>query len=75
MKLKKTIGPKWNQNNKCGDQIEIQKMTWHSSPNWLDTWHNTDVTCDKNNILKKLKLKIKKKKLTCDTYLKLLVSY
>jgi len=21
------------------DQIEIQTMTWHVSPYWLDTWH------------------------------------
>jgi len=21
------------------DQIDIQTMTWHVSPYWLDTWH------------------------------------
>jgi len=35
------------------DQIEIQIMTWHVSPYWLDTWHNIDVTCGMNNFLKK----------------------
>jgi len=25
------------------DQIEIQRMTWHVSPYWLNTWNNIDV--------------------------------
>jgi len=42
------------------DQIEIQIMTWHVSPYWLDTWHNIDMTRGMNNFQKK-KLKIQKK--------------
>jgi len=42
------------------DQIEIQTMIWHMSPYWLDTWYNTDVTHDMNNLKKKIQ-KIQKK--------------
>jgi len=42
------------------DQIEIQTITWHVSPYWLDTWHNINVTRGMNNFEKKIK-KIQKK--------------
>jgi len=35
-------------------------MIWHVSPYWLNTWHNTDMTCGMNNF-QKIKKKIKKK--------------
>jgi len=38
-KFLKNYEPKWNQNNKYTDQIEIQIMIWHVSPYWLNTWH------------------------------------
>jgi len=44
------------------DQIEIQTMTWHVSPYWLDTWHNIDVTRGMNNFPKKNSKKIQKNK-------------
>ena len=64
------------------DQIEIQIMTWHMSPYWLDTWHNIDVTCGMNNFqkknlnfkkiikkkFKKIQKKLKKKKWEADTW-------
>jgi len=43
------------------DQIEIQTMTWHVSPYWLDTWHNIDVTRGMNNFQNKNLKNLKKK--------------
>jgi len=45
------------------DQIDIQIMTWHMSPYWLDTWHNIDVTRGMNNLKKNSKIQ-KNEKMT-----------
>jgi len=44
------------------DQIDIQTMTRHVLPYWLDTWHNIDVTRGMDNFQKKIQKNSKKLK-------------